>query len=304
MFIKFLEFIEIINKKYEIIVSWHGIIIQITYKRVNMRIIISIVIHSCFLSSLFAKVLIFGVVPQQAPMDLIKEWQPIITYLEITTGERIVLKVERSIPEFEKVLYSGGYDIAYMNPYHYVVAHKRQGYSAQVRDEKNIVGILVTRKNSALNDVSMLKGKQFLFPAPDAFAATLLTKYELLKKYGIDVNKEKKYRYVNSHDSVYKGVARNIGDVGGGIERTFNNLEDKETKEALTILYKTKAYPSHPFAFHPSMSEKLKIKMTQAIIEIPEQFVATLSMKRLKETNDAEFDSVRDIAVALPSTQE
>jgi phosphonate transport system substrate-binding protein len=150
----------------------------------------------------------------------------------------------------------------------------------------------------------MLKGKQFLFPAPDAFAATLLTKYELLKKYGIDVNKEKKNRYVNSHDSVYKGIARNIGDVGGGIERTFTNLEDKETKESLVILYKTKAYPSHPFAFHPSMPEKLKTKMAKAIVAIPEHFVNVLSMKRLKETDDSEFDSVRDIAVALPSTQE
>lgn len=269
-----------------------------------MRAIFLLILNSFFLSSLYAKVLVFGVVPQQGPMDMIKDWQPVITYLENATGEKIVLKVERSIPEFEKVLYSGGYDIAYMNPYHYVVAHKRQGYEAMVRDEKNIVGILVARKNSGLNDVSSLKGKQFLFPAPDAFAATLLTKYELLKKYGIDVNKEKKYRYVNSHDSVYKGVARNIGDVGGGIERTFNNLEDKETKETLMILYKTKAYPSHPFAFHPSMSEKQKMKMTKAIIEIPEYFVNVLSMKRLKEIDDSEFDSVRDIAVALPSTQE
>jgi phosphonate transport system substrate-binding protein len=150
----------------------------------------------------------------------------------------------------------------------------------------------------------MLRGKQFLFPAPDAFAATLLTKYELLKKYGIDVNKEKNYRYVNSHDSVYKGVARGVGDVGGGIERTFNNLEDKETKDSLVILYRTKPYPSHPFAFSSSMTDKLKIKMTKAILEIPDQLVSSLSMKHLIHTDDAEFDSVRDIAEALPSTQE
>jgi phosphonate transport system substrate-binding protein len=146
-----------------------------------MRSLIALIISSVFILSLEAKVLTFGVVPQQSPIELIKEWQPVITYLENATGEKITLKVERSIPEFEKVLYSGGYDIAYMNPYHYVVSHKRKNYSAAVRDEKNLIGILVVRKNSGLNDVSMLRGKQFLFPAPDAFAATLLTKYELLK---------------------------------------------------------------------------------------------------------------------------
>lgn len=269
-----------------------------------MKYVITILFHTFFVSTLLAKVLTFGVVPQQSPIDLIKDWQPIITYLENSTGEKIILKVERSIPEFEKVLYSGGYDIAYMNPYHYVVAHKRQGYEAQVRDEKNLVGILVIRKNSGINDVSMLKGKAFLFPAPDAFAATLLTKYELLKKYGIDVNKEKKYRYVNSHDSVYKGVARNIGDVGGGIERTLQNLDEKETRESLSIIYKTRSYPSHPFAFIPSMPEKLKVKMTKAILEMPAEFVSALSMKHLKEINDAEFESVRDITEALPSMHE
>lgn len=269
-----------------------------------MRYFMLIVMNTLLCSALSAKVLTLGIVPQQAPMELIKDWQPIVTYLEQATGEKIVLKIERSIPEFEKVLYSGGYDIAYMNPYHYVLAHKRQGYIAAVRDEKNIIGILVTSKASALSDPSKLKGKTFLFPAPDAFAATLLTKYELLKKYGIDVNKEKNYRYVNSHDSVYKGVARGIGDVGGGIERTLNDLDDKETKESLSILYKTKSYPSHPFAFKPTLSSSTKVKMTNALLSIPEPLILALKMKHLIQIDDTEYDAVRDIAVAFPSTQE
>jgi phosphonate transport system substrate-binding protein len=269
-----------------------------------MRYIMMIFINFIFFTTVTGQVLTFGVVPQQAPLKMIKDWQPIVSYLEKATGEKVVLKIERSIPEFEKVLYSGGYDIAYMNPYHYVVANKRQGYIAAVRDEKNIVGILVARQNSGLSDLSMLKGRAFLFPAPDAFAATLLTKYELLKKFQINVNQEKNYRYVNSHDSVYKGVARGIGDVGGGIERTFNDLHDKETKDALTIIYKTKAYPSHPFAFNRSLSSALKTKFTKAIVEIPEPLVSALKMKYLRVSEDKEFDVVRDIAIALPSIEE
>lgn len=269
-----------------------------------MPYIVIFFVHAIFVSALGAKVLTFGVVPQQSSMEMIKEWQPIAGYLEKATGEKIILKVERSIPEFEKALYSGEYDIAYMSPYHYVVAHKREGYRALIRDEKNLAGIVVARKTDGINDISMLKGKQFLFPSPDAFAATLLVKYELLKKYGIDIDKEKKCRYVNSHDSVYKGIARRIGDAGGGIERTFNNLADKETKKSLVVLYKTKAYPSHPFAFHPSMSYDLKEKMAKAIEGMPQELVASLSMKHLRETDDAEFDSVRDIVQVLPSVEE
>lgn len=269
-----------------------------------MRYLAVLWVNALCMSAVMAGTLTFGVVPQQSPVKLINDWKPVVKYLEKETGEKIVLKIERSIPEFEKVLYSGGYDIAYVNPYHYVIAHSKKGYQAKVRDEKNIVGILVVRKEGEIHKVSDMKGKSFLFPAPDAFAATLLTKYELLKQYGINVNGDKNYRYVNSHDSVYKGVARRIGDVGGGIERTYNDLDDKEAKEELEILYKTKPYPSHPFAFKPTLSENQKGKIAKALIQMPDELLMALSMKHLKSSDDAEFDSVRDIAKALPSTIE
>jgi len=269
-----------------------------------MRYIAIFLMHAFFMSIGYANVLTFGVVPQQSSMEMIKKWQPVINYLEKSTGEKIALKVEHSIPEFEKVLYNGGYDIAYMNPYHYVIAHKREGYDALVRDEKNVVGIVVVRKEDGIRDISMLKGKEFLFPAPDAFAATLLVKYELLKKYNIDIQKDKQYRYVNSHESVYKGIARKIGDAGGGIERTFNDLQDQKSKDSLLIIYRTKSYPSHPFAFHRSLSKNLKKKMANALLQMPQELVVSLSMKRLQTTDDGEYDSVRDLAQYISSIEE
>jgi len=269
-----------------------------------MRTLSILFLSAFFFSTLCAQTITFGVVPQQSPLKLISEWQPVIKYLENKTGNKIILKIERSIPEFEKKLYGGEYDVAYMNPYHYAVAHKKIGYVATVRDVKKLTGILVVNKNSGISDVTMLKGKTFLFPAPDAFAATLITKYELLKYYGIDVEGEKNFRYVNSHDSVYKGVARGIGDVGGGIERTFDNLNDAEAKESLAVLYKTKSYPSHPFAIKPSLSKQEQEKITKALLELPKTILDSLNMKQLIETKDSEYDNVRDITAVIHSDSE
>ncbi|MDD4950440.1 phosphate/phosphite/phosphonate ABC transporter substrate-binding protein [Sulfuricurvum sp.] len=269
-----------------------------------MKVVLSLIALVFLTVIVSAKPLIFGVVPQQSPMELAQTWKPIISYLENATGEKINLKIERSIPDFEHALYNGQYDIAYMNPYHYVVAHKRKGYMALIRDQKNIVGIIVVRKDSALNDIKMLKGKRILFPAPDSFAATLLPKYELYKKYGIDIEKEKNFLYVNSHDSVYKGVSRGIGDAGGGIERTYNSMDDAETKTALTILYKTDAYPSHPIALLPSVSSKVSEKMQSALLHLPEGLIEPLKIKKLIPTEDSEYNSVRGIAEALPSMED
>lgn len=267
-----------------------------------MRIFLTLWILFC--TALFAKPLIFGVVPQQSPFELVQTWKPVIAYLEKSTGQKISLKIEHSIPEFERALYHGEYDIAYMNPYHYVVAHKRKGYNAIVRDQKKIIGIIVVRKDSGISDVKMLKGKKILFPAPDAFAATLLTKYELLKKYNIDVEKEKNFLYVNSHDSVYKGVSRGIGAAGGGIERTFNALDDTEAKNSLSVLYKTDTYPSHPFACSPSVPHAICSKIQSALLVMPGSLLEPLKMKKIIISDDQEYNSVRKIAEALPARED
>lgn len=240
-----------------------------------------------------------GVVPQQSPFKLMEVWAPIVMYLEKETGEKIVLKIEHSFSAFEEKLYSGSYDIVYLNPYHYVTAHKTQGYIVTLRASANLAGIVVVKKDSNITDISMAKNRTFLFPAPNAFAATLLVKYELLKLHNIDIDAQNSVYYVNSHSSVYKGVARRIGDFGCGIERTLDNLDDNKTTESLKILYKTKAYPSHPFAFKPSISKSVRDKITTALLNMPKELLDSLSIKKIIRTNDAEYESVRDLAQQL-----
>jgi len=266
--------------------------------------LLSLFISAFSFSTLFAATFTFGVVPQQSPFKLVKVWQPVADYLEHATGDKFILKVEHSITKFEQKLYNGEYDIAYMNPYHYIVANKKNGYIAKIRNNKNLVGILVAKKNNIVLDISMVKNSQFLFPAPYAFAATLLIKYELLKQFGINIDTNNKLKYVNSHDSVYKGIARGIGDVGGGIERTFNNLYDKKSKEALVILYKTKSYPSHVIAFKKDIPEKKIDKISKAILKIPDEILSTLSMQKLIRTDDSSYDIVRDILKELSLNNE
>ena len=239
-----------------------------------------------------------GVVPQQSPIKLLKVWSPIAKYLSDVTGQKIVFKTEKSIPKFEKELYAGKYDFAYMNPYHYVIANKKQAYEAAVRSTKNINGILVMKKGQNLDSLKAKKTK-YIFPAPNAFAATLLTKYDLVQKFGVSIEDVNSARYVNSHDSVYKGIDRGIADVGGGIERTYKNLNAKAVKENIHVVHKTQPYPSHPFAFKPSMDTKLKAKITKALLDMPKELLALLSVKKLKKIEHSEYKSVEDLALKL-----
>lgn len=239
----------------------------------------------------FSKEITFGVVPQQSPLKLAKKWIKITKYLSKETGLNIVFKTENSIPAFEKKLYSGDYDFSYMNPYHFIKANEAQNYIAKIRANKNIKGILVSKEKEF--DIKKLKNSTFLFPAPKAFAATLLTKYELKEKFNFDIEKNAKYLYVNSHDSVYKGVARDIGQYGGGIIRTYNNFKDLTDKEKIYIVYTTETYPSHPIAFNPKISKDIQEKITTAFLQMPKELLDILSIKKFIKTNNDEYSIIK-----------
>ena len=247
-----------------------------------------------------AEKLTLGVVPQQSPLKMFKTWKPIAQYLSEKTGHEISFKTEKSIAEFEKVLYSGGYDLAYVNPYHFVIANRKQDYKAAVRADKMIRGILVSKsETTSFDDLIKSKKTRYLFPSPNAFAATLLTKFELLTKYGVNINEQESYQYVNSHDSVYSGVARSTGELGGGIQRTYSNFSKKKDKNKLNIIYTTDAYPSHPIAFKPSLSEETQAQLKDALINIPEELIAKLSIKKIIASSNEEFDSIRQLEAKL-----
>jgi len=245
----------------------------------------------------FSTELTLGIVPQQSPLKLAKKWNAITKYLEKETGIKIIFKTEKSIPLFEKKLYDGSYDISYMNPYHFIHANKIQDYTAFVRAKKNIVGILLSRENSIEFTPENLKDKTFLFPAPNAFAATLLPKFELLEKHGFDIDKEAKIIYVNSHDSVYKGISRDIGYLGGGIFRTFNNFQDSNDKNKLSIVYTTQEYPSHPLAYHPRVNKDDILKIKQAFLNMPTELSKILSIKKFIQISNTQYDVIKNIGI-------
>jgi len=247
-------------------------------------------------SFLYSKTLVFGVVPQQSPQKMYQTWNPIAKYLSEQTGIDIIFKTERSIPQFEKELYSGKYDIAYSNPYHYTIAHEKSKHKAIVRFDKMIVGILVTKKDSKINSLDDVINKEFLFPAPKAFAATLLTKYDVLNKKEFSIDKSGKLKYVNSHDSVYLGVQRNVGDIGGGIVRTFNKFKNKDK---LKIIYKTDKYPSHPISISENVNKEDLEKIKNALLSMPKELSSLVNPKPLKSTDNSEYDVVKKLAITM-----
>lgn len=241
----------------------------------------------------------FGVVPQQAAAKLARGWLPITRWLGERLGRRVVFRTAPSIPEFERRVAAGEYDIAYMNPYHYTAFSERPGYRAIARQrDKRIRGILVTRRGGGAESLADLQGQTLAFPSPAAFAASVLTR-AYLQQQGLDFEP----KYVQSHDSVYRAVAAGLYPAGGGVRRTLAAMEAPVAAQ-LRVLWESDGYTPHAFAVHPAMPESLAAELQLALLALEDEpqgreLLAGIKFKGMQVAEDGDWDDVRALGIDL-----
>jgi len=235
----------------------------------------------------------FGIVPQQVTSKLVKNWLPLLQHISKNTGLILNFATGNNIPAFEKNLKNELYDFAYMNPYHYVTYEKLSHYHAFAKEaNKEIKGILVTKKSNSIKKLTSLSFKTIAFPSPKAFAATLITQAELTKK-----NINFFPTYVGSHDSVYYHVILGNNLAGGGVHRTLEALKP-EIRNQLTIIHTTNGYTPHAFAAHSRVPKKIVDKVRMALEQLSltnegNLLLKKLNFNKLQSANDSDWNDVR-----------
>ncbi len=237
------------------------------------------------------QVLTFGVVPQQSASTLAELWTPLLAEWSRLSGYDIQFETAPDIPSFEKRLSEGRYDLAYMNPFHFTLYSRIPGYDAigHAKDKK-ITGIIVTHVDWQ-GDLQSLNGLQIAFPAPRAFAATVLTQSEMSAQH-ITFSP----RYVGSHDSVYLAVSKGLFAGGGGIVRTFNSLPP-QIKNKLKIIHHTDRYTPHAIAIHPEMDDDKAHILQKTLIELNgadtlSNIFSALNIKGFQFAENSDWDDV------------
>jgi len=209
-----------------------------------------------------------AIVPQYSPLDVHQAWSPVLEHIRNKWRISIRLVTYDGFAGFISDLKEGKPDLAYMAPYHLVVAKQQQGYIPLLRSNKQALhGILVVPKNSTIKNIQGLSGTRIAFPSPNAFAASLYLRAHLNAK-GI------KYQpaYVKNHSNVYRLVAQHNSteagvEAGGGVNLSLARQTD-EMRKQLRIIYKTPPLVTHPLSSHPRVPLKDRQQITQAIMEL------------------------------------
>lgn len=241
----------------------------------------------------------FGVVPQQAASKLAEQWGPLLKEVSRRSGVELIFRTETSIPVFEQRLAQGGYDLAYMNPYHYVVFHASTGYRVYAKEkDRKLKGVIVVKKDSSYQKLVDLSGKTVVFPAPAAFAASILPQAEF-GRLSIPIE----VKFVSSHDSVYRNVAAGLQEAGGGIQRTLE-AAPIDIRDKLRVISETPSYTPHAFAAHPRVSKAQVSKVMAAFASLAEDDVGRallepLAFKGIVAADDKEWNDIRKLDIRL-----
>lgn len=235
-----------------------------------------------------------GVVPQFPIKKLHAIWKPILDQLEQDTGYTFIFKSSPDIPTYEKEFLAGQFDIAYMNPYHYLIA--ADDYRPLVRDTgRQLYGIIVVAKESAIQSLVELEGALIALPAPNALGASLMTRAAMSHEYGIHYQTQ----YVNTHSSVYLNVALGKATAGGGVQKTFNQ-QPAHIRERLRVLYQTEKVAPHPIVVHKRLSQTMADTIQAALLKMAatQQGAALLSnvpFKQLGTAHPADYEPLRQL---------
>lgn len=218
------------------------------------------------------------IVPQLTATQIYTRWGPVLEQIGKETKQCFELVVPTSIPQFEADLASGKPDFAFMNPYHVVMKWRENHYVPLVASSEPIFGVLAVKKDSKINNLKDLNGGKIAFPAPNAFAASLLIR-SMLAGDGIAFEPI----YAKTHSNVYRSVVRGDVNAGGGIQATLL-AEPPELQSELRVLAETKRYTAHPFTANARVPEVIQKSIQSALIKMDQSSEGADLLQRIQLT--------------------
>lgn len=228
-------------------------------------------------------------VPRLPATTLYHDWAPLLERLGRENALCFVLRIPVDFTEFEQAIRAGKPDFVLLNPYHQVMVGRKPGYVPLVRDQlSGLAGVLVVRKDSTVRDIQQLDGATVAFPAPNAYAASLLMR-ALLAQKNIHITAD----YVGSHNNVYRAVALGAVSAGGGANTTLNH-EPAELQSQLRVLFTTPIFMPHPFSAHPRVPQSVREKVIAGFLHIAADPAGRDMLKAIQIAKPTRADYVRD----------
>ena len=268
----------------------------------------AVVIASAATRPAIARDLKFGFTPVLGDAEMRAEFEPLMTYLSDSIGQKVVLYIAKDYGDLRTQMEAGAVDIGSFSPFAYVdavrggkiriIAQSMQDGSPTYR------GIIIARKDRGLKAVADLQGKRFAFVDPKSASGYVYPRAMLIEKGIAPESYFKETIFAGDHNKVIAAVLKGRVDAGATYEGALGVAKAMGVPvENLVTLASTEPIPHDAIAIRIGMQATLAKAIQTALVDLDKseagRRVIANSKKKLSGhviANDSLFDAVRRTA--------
>ncbi len=251
---------------------------HIPARRSALRQAAACVLAASTLSSLPAlaaepAVLRVSAIPDEAPTELQRKFEPLGKYLSAQTGMKVVFTPVTDYAAVVESLATRKLDLAWLGGFTFVQAKIRTNGTAipivQREEDAKFTSKFITA-NPAIKTLADLKGKSFAFGAPSSTSGSLMPRF-FLQQDGINPEKDfKTVAFSGAHDATVAFVAAGKADAGVLNASVWDKLV--ETKKVDTskvrVFATTPPYFDYNWTVRGDLDPALVKKLTDAFLAL------------------------------------
>ncbi|MBM3276199.1 MAG: putative selenate ABC transporter substrate-binding protein, partial [Candidatus Sericytochromatia bacterium] len=258
------------------------------------------------IAAILAGTLNVGMIPDANPSRLVRDSQPLVSYLEQQTGAKIQLTVPTNYAAVVEALVAGKLDLAYLGGFTYVQARKRAGVIPLVQRtiDADFHSLFITQPSSGIETLQDLKGKTFAFGDVNSTSGRLMPTYFLHANGLPPLSTFKSFIFSGGHDATALAVANGKVDAGALDETWYRKLLDKGiiTEKQVRVFWTTPGFPDYVWVAAKNLPPQTAAKLKDAYLRLdPAQpddkvLLDLLRADKFVTVEDKKYDRLRDAA--------
>ncbi|HEV8485577.1 MAG TPA: putative selenate ABC transporter substrate-binding protein [Blastocatellia bacterium] len=252
-----------------------------------------------------SKTLRMSMIPTTDPGKVIRESQPLVTYLEKEVDAKIDLTVPTNYAAVVEAIANDQVDIAYLGGFTYVQASKRSGVVPLVQRERdrNFHSLFITHAESGINSLSDLKGRRFAFGDVNSTSGHLMPEY-FMREAHVDPEVISNAIYSGGHDATALAVANKKVDAGALDETVYQKMvaDGKLDAKQVTVFYTTPPFFDYVWVARKTLDPSIAESFSSAMLKLQANNVSQkaildlLNATSYVKAEDRNYDRLRQAA--------
>jgi phosphonate transport system substrate-binding protein len=248
-----------------------------------------------------------ALLPDENATTLIQNAQPLKAYLEATLKKDIELIVTTDYSSMIEAMRFGRIEVAYFGPFSYVLAKSRapeiEPFAVGVeRSSPTYNSVLIATAGGPVKTITDIRGKPFGFGDQASTSSHLAPRAHLLKKAGLEGDKDYKVVHLGTHDAVARAVQAGQVPAGALSEPILRSLIERKVIDASKIvqLDLSAPIPNYPMVMQGNLAAPLKQAIRSAFLNVKDKEVLkSFRVEAFAPTDDKAYDVLRETATVL-----